>query len=453
MFDTTPLSTFDLVAGLLSVPAILVIGAILVRGSTERRVIVAALGAKLFASVAYVVYVIYIYGGGDTLTYHTIGVQNAGNIGAALFSGSWSSVLSYAALTPTQPSTTNIENLSGIIHFFLFNSFLASSFVMAAMAFVGQLLLYRVFVSLYPEMRIRNWWRFGILFYPSLTFWSAGLLKDTVGILGLGCAVWGAYQVLQKPRIQYVAVGILGVYVLMLFRGQVLPPLVIALVAYAVFGRDKSGADRSPQRRLRVIRRLLALFVAVAAFFVISVFDKQYSLTALPQTISSQNTNYATVGVQGTGLTDSTGPVTADASWSGLMKSAPAAVVYTLFRPFPWEARSGPVLIAGLENLLLLALLTRAFLRGAAGSGALRNAIGSPMFIPCLLFVLLFGAGVGFATPNLGSLSRYRIPLIPFVVGLLTIVEYRSLEFRDVLEETSTGTTRSQEDAALRTSA
>jgi hypothetical protein len=40
--------------------------------------------------------------------------------------------------------------------------------------------------------------------------------------------------------------------------------------------------------------------------------------------------------------------------------------------------------------------------------------------------VLLFGTGVGLATTNLGTLMRYRMPLIPFFAMLLVALLQRS---------------------------
>ncbi len=64
------------------------------------------------------------------------------------------------------------------------------------------------------------------------------------------------------------------------------------------------------------------------------------------------------------------------------------------------------------------------------GGSTFTRAWREPMFLTCLIFVSIFSLAVGVSTPNLGTISRYRIPLLPFFVGALTILEYHFLEFR-----------------------
>jgi len=117
-------------------------------------------------------------------------------------------------------------------------------------------------------------------------------------------------------------------------------------------------------------------------------------------------------------------PITYDASWLGLIKAAPVALILTLFRPFLWEGSGILMLVSAVENLVVLVLSLRAFLILIRERSTFSSAIRSPMFLSCLAFVILFGFAVGLSTPNLGSISRYRVPLIPFLVGTLTIIEH-----------------------------
>jgi hypothetical protein len=50
-----------------------------------------------------------------------------------------------------------------------------------------------------------------------------------------------------------------------------------------------------------------------------------------------------------------------------------------------------------------------------------RRLSSSPLLMFCLVFSLTMGVGVGLATTNLGTLSRYRMPLVPFFAALVLI--------------------------------
>ncbi len=46
----------------------------------------------------------------------------------------------------------------------------------------------------------------------------------------------------------------------------------------------------------------------------------------------------------------------------------------------------------------------------------------SPLLLFCIAFVGSFAVCVGLATSNLGSLSRYRVPMMPFYATLLLVL-------------------------------
>ncbi len=100
---------------------------------------------------------------------------------------------------------------------------------------------------------------------------------------------------------------------------------------------------------------------------------------------------------------------------------APLAVVNALTRPWLGETRQPFYLAAGLENaalLVLFALAAGAALHGRPGKLPLGLSLGLGLF--CLVLTGL----IGLTTPNLGSLSRYRSELLPFLLLLLLQNEY-----------------------------
>jgi hypothetical protein len=151
----------------------------------------------------------------------------------------------------------------------------------------------------------------------------------------------------------------------------------------------------------------------------VSKVESRLSLEALPETISQNSKGYADVEAGST----ETGVVT-DASVGALVKAWPQTVLLTLYRPFLWEARSMLMLLAALENLVLLVFTVRALGQLLTTPQALARAFRSPMWLMCVLFVALFSLGVGASTPNLGSISRYRVPALPFLMAALIIVEH-----------------------------
>ena len=106
---------------------------------------------------------------------------------------------------------------------------------------------------------------------------------------------------------------------------------------------------------------------------------------------------------------------------------APLAVVNALTRPWLGQSKQPLYLAAGLENaaiLMLFALAIWAGLRGRIGKFPFGLSVGLSIF--CLVLAFL----IGLTTPNLGSLSRYRSDLLPFLLLLLLQNDYAAAVLR-----------------------
>jgi len=305
------------------------------------------------------------------------------------------------------------SSFCGLLLFLTGGSFLASSFLIGAMAYAGQVLLFRAFVERFPQPGIRGWWRIGILLLPSLTWWSGGMLKDSMGIAALGLAFWGVHKFELHGRVKYLGYAILGVFGLILFRMQVVPPFLLALAAFLI--RSTIGSARPTNMRVWIG----ALIIAVALFGVMRRAiegDEDFALENIPERVSRMGTWY-----QDTGWAH-VAPVATQGTWFAIILGTPAALVNTLLRPFLWDVRNFVMLLSALENLVLTAFTIVAIKTLLANAQSRRLCWRSPEMMFCLAFVLTLGVIVGISTPNLGSASRYRIPLLPFWIAALQIM-------------------------------
>lgn len=111
-----------------------------------------------------------------------------------------------------------------------------------------------------------------------------------------------------------------------------------------------------------------------------------------------------------------------DGTLSGMAKLAPQAIVVALFRPFLWEARNPTMLLSALEATYFLLLTVRIFWR--VGFFKTLSAISSvPVLTMCFVFSLIFAISVGISSGNFGTLVRYKIPLMPFYLSGLYILQ------------------------------
>ena len=111
-----------------------------------------------------------------------------------------------------------------------------------------------------------------------------------------------------------------------------------------------------------------------------------------------------------------------DPSPAGLLRHAPQAALQTLVRPWLGESPRLSYLVAGLENVLLLALLGRALVAAVWGGRGGRQSVALAVFL--LLYCLLLATFIGLNTPNLGTLHRYRAALLPWLLLLALPVAF-----------------------------
>src|SRR5688572_16234666 len=111
------------------------------------------------------------------------------------------------------------------------------------------------------------------------------------------------------------------------------------------------------------------------------------------------------------------------AAGGSLYGSIPLALATVLYRPLIFEASNGLIAVNALEMTAAIVLTIMALTRESLGR-TLRFVLGRPALCFALGLVLTLAVGVGLTTTNLGTLSRYRMPLIPFYATLLVVLAY-----------------------------
>jgi hypothetical protein len=105
-----------------------------------------------------------------------------------------------------------------------------------------------------------------------------------------------------------------------------------------------------------------------------------------------------------------------------MAKLAPQAIATSLFRPFLWEAHNPIMLLSALEAVFFLLFTLRIFWRTGT-IATLRLISSTPVLLMSFVFSLIFAASVGITSANFGTLVRYKIPLIPFYLSALYILQ------------------------------
>tara|TARA_R110002096_G_scaffold16898_2_gene57721 strand:+ start:57654 stop:58925 length:1272 start_codon:yes stop_codon:yes gene_type:complete len=387
----------------------------------EKRLISYALLAHFAGALALLAVYLYYYGNGDLVRYHRLGgiiaahlSTDFGNVApevlALLLGTGGEGLATHGAGT----STGSMEAVAAILSFLLGDSILASSILIASGAFFGKLSIYSV-LRRELSVEFHRPALIGALLVPSAVFWSGSLLKESVVMSFLGALVWGGYMLStgRKRTIGAIALTV-GVIGCALFKGYLLVPAAVAGMVWLYVRRS----NKSKNVAAKPIYVLGATAAAFGLLLLIGNFNPRYDVfRAEQQLVHEAETMGGSDGGSNYTLLDTSGPT----STARLLLTAPWAVFTALLRPAIIEARNPLSLVNGLETLVLTIMLIRVIRRRGfwASVSVIRK---SPILAFCAVFTLLLAIGVGFATTNMGTLSRYRMPLVPFFAVLLGVL-------------------------------
>ena len=408
-------------------------GAYLVRpyvtDSVNRGYFIPALSVRILGALAMGFIYQFYYHGGDTFNYHTLGSrivwesfnENPVN-GLRLIFGSTDDELGiyqYSSRIPFFHDANSyfIIRIAAFFDLLTFSTYSATAVLFSVISFVGMWMLFLTFYKKYPHLHLGI--ALATFFIPSVFFWGSGLLKDTVIIGCLGIATYH-FSILFldrsfKLRSILVLVGVL--YLIFKVRVFVLQAYLPAVILWILAFNFRS------------IRSVLVKFMAVpfaAAVLLFSVYyavvkigenDTKYSVANLTKT--SKITAYDIGFFTGR---DAGSRYSLDISeWTpvGMLQASPAAINVSLFRPYVWEARNPLMFVSSLESAFLLLFTLYVLIKNFRH---LFSAVGNYNVLFCLVFSITFAFAVGISTFNFGTLTRYRIPLLPFYLLALIIL-------------------------------
>ena len=357
----------------------------------HHRLVLWALGAKLFGTLLRYGVLLGVYGEGDALQYDRVGAHLA----QFFRNGDFTVDVGNRVI-----GTGFIEILTGAIYTVTGSTRLGGFLVFSWFGFLGLVLFDRAFRLACPEGESR---RYALLlfFLPSMLFWPSSTGKDAWMVLCLGAFAYGAARLVShhRPALPWIAVGTLGSA--MVRPHVTLVAVVSLMMAYLVAGTRKSsyGSPLAKMAGIVVLVAVLGFAVsAVQSFFgleegasVESVLDKTQEQTAK-------------------------GGSEFDAAGARSPVELPYAIFSVIFRPLPYEAANLQMMFASLEGAFLLVLFAKNWRR-------LANLVPrrrSPYLAFAATYSLLFA--VAFSNvANFGILARQRSQLFPFLLVVLAM--------------------------------
>lgn len=274
-------------------------------------------------------------------------------------------------------------------------------------SFVGMLaafLFYRAVVLILGREDRRLFFLLSLM--PSILYWSSIVGKDPISLLGMGLYAYGVISAYTKRAPQFLLVAILGILIVSYIRSWYGPMMIAPLLAFVFAPISR------PTRKGIVVRvgGLAGLVIGFVMFWTNSKFSESFTSTeVLLQTTTTINASFATGG--------SATEATQFTSVGTLLVNLPFGIFTALLRPLPGEIMAPFGLMAGVENLLMIAWV------GLLTITVRKRHFQDPIVLWLLIFTLLWATQYGLTTAgNLGSLVRYRLQVLPILVTLLILL-------------------------------
>lgn len=401
-----------------------------------------ALTVKVIGALAIGFIYQFYYNGGDTYNYHTHGSRHIWNAIMEspqgfnlIFGGDLKGLYEYYSriLFFNDPSSFFIIRIAAIFDLITFSSYSGTAVLFAVVSFIGMWMFFKAFYEQFPHLH--KWIALAAFFIPSVFFWGSGLLKDTITLACVGAMMLALKRILidKSFRISSILLLVLSAYIIFSIKKYVLLCFLPAAILWIYL--SNLYRVRSLVMRLLMIPFALAVIAGSGYFAVLKVgeSDERYALSKIPETARITAYDIGFYTGRGAGSSYSLGEL--DGTFGGMILKAPQAVNVALFRPYIWEARNQLMVISALECLLIL--LFTIYVLFVKRHVFLRMIL-DPNVIFCLTFSITFAFAVGISTYNFGTLSRYRIPMLPFyVMALALMFHYKKKERKFVeLEET-----------------
>ena len=384
------------------------------RETLLRKIFFPALAVKVAAGIAVGLLYQYYYSVGDTWLYFSDGrllstlARSDFSVYWQLLWGSEGELPASAAFGFHEPRALFFVKVVSVFNLISLDNYWVVSVYFSLFSFLGAWFLLKQLAEKIPNSTLPA--ALGLLFFPSLVFWSSGLIKESLAMAGLYFLV-GIFIRLwfsEKFRLSHLLPLLLSIWIVWNLK------YYYAAVFFAV------GITSLAFKYIITRRGYRGSFVKACAFWLLIFAVALASVTFLHPNFSPQqlltvivdnNEAYSVTSAP----EDQVHFCSLQQSWGSLAMNSPWALLSGLFRPFVWESGTILQFMSSVENLLLLVVFVVAVSKTRQLSGSSHRML----VFAAMVYVILLAVFITLSTPNFGTLSRYRVGYLPFFVTII----------------------------------
>lgn len=292
-----------------------------------------------------------------------------------------------------------IIRFNALIRIFSFGYYNVHTVFMSFISFVG---LFGIYKFLQPYLQNKEkLFVFFLFLCPSIALWTSGVLKEGLLVFGMGMLLYSLLHLSKRQlRIRNFLLLIASLLLLVYTKYYILMILIPLLIPFYWNKRDS--------KIVLLKYAIIIAFSIIAAWFLHLILPeynilymlahKQKDFYGLAMSVNSGSIVFV--------------PALNEEIFS-FIKATPFALFNTLFRPHFGDISNLLALTAFAENITIIILILLS-IRFRIKPIANFNILWFSVFFILATFLL-----IGFTTPVLGAIVRYKVPTFPFVLFII----------------------------------
>lgn len=313
-----------------------------------------------------------------------------------------------------------IIRINALIRFISFGIYNVHILFFSFFSLTGIMAFYRIMRR--PAWRNHKLLFAGLFMFPSLMFWTSGILKEGVLISGMGLLFYGMHLLLRFKKNRPVAGMFLitALLLMMMVKMYVLALLIPGMAAW-VWVEKTSPRNTWLKFGITHVIYFMTLFHIHYLFPGLNMAEilyyKQHNSIVFADYMQSRSIIH---------------PPVIDLSFLSIVLNAPAAFLNALIHPLITEAHNPFALLSAIENLFLLFCMLPAILFSRQV-----NSKQLPLFVLSVFFTVMLYILIGFTSTTAGSMVRFKVPALPFLIFTLTMLFDKAKFFRTVKKKST----------------
>jgi hypothetical protein len=375
-----------------------------------------ALTIKVFAGIALGLLYRHYYTVGDTFQYFEDGTKLAAlarDDAKTYFDFLWSSNESFgiwSALALTEPRALFLIKIVSMFSVVTLDNYWIISVYFSVVSFYGAWLLVKQILAL--NQSYKNAAILALLFFPSVVFWSSGLIKES---LAIACLFFLCSLFLKNWRTEkliffewvFMVITLWLLWNLKYYYLAVFLPIALTSLVFKNFVLPILATKKL---FIRLMFWLLMLVVPVVA---ISFVRPNFYPERFLHVIVSNNQAFT----ERSDPKDAIHYFDLQPNPLSVLKNSPWALFSGLFRPFIWESHTVFQVIVAVENSVIFLLTLTSLFR-------LRSGIKSSYWLlvfSIVTYAIVLCIFLALSTPNFGTLARYKVGFMPLFLLVILI--------------------------------